>query len=69
MIKVENVFKSYKKMENSVSKKQMILKGVSFEIKEGECLGIIGQSGSGKSTLGRLIIGIEKPDKGRITSH
>ena len=67
MIKVENVFKSYKKMENSVSKKQMILKGVSFEIKEGECLGIIGQSGSGKSTLGKLIIGIEKSDKGRIT--
>lgn len=39
---------------------------VSFEIKKGECLGIIGSNGSGKSTLLKMLNGIYKPDSGRI---
>ncbi len=35
--------------------KKHILKGVSFDIMKGECLGIVGESGSGKGTLGRAI--------------
>ncbi|MDO7487281.1 ATP-binding cassette domain-containing protein [Peribacillus frigoritolerans] len=46
--------------------RQQVLKNVSFECRNGECLGIIGESGSGKSTLGRLILGIEKPDQGTV---
>lgn len=42
------------------------LDDVSFELKKGETLGIIGENGSGKSTLLRLITGIFPPDKGRI---
>lgn len=42
------------------------VKDISFELKRGEALGIIGQNGSGKSTLLRLIHGIFPPDKGRI---
>jgi len=42
------------------------LKGISFRLAPGECLGVIGQSGSGKSTLGRLIAGICAPTSGRV---
>lgn len=42
------------------------LEDISFKVKKGETLGIIGQNGCGKSTLLRLINGIYPPDKGRI---
>ncbi|MCC5909381.1 MAG: ABC transporter ATP-binding protein [Clostridiaceae bacterium] len=67
LLEVKDIYKSYKKSFNIIKKgKNEILKGVSFNLKEGECLGIIGESGSGKSTLGRLIIGVEKADSGSI---
>lgn len=43
------------------------LNDVTFELKRGECLGLIGQNGAGKSTLLRLLNGLIKLDKGRIT--
>ena len=42
------------------------VKGVSFKLKRGEVVGLIGANGSGKSTLLRLLAGIFPPDKGRI---
>lgn len=63
---VDSVEKSYKKGGLFSSEKQNVVKNVSFECTNGECLGIIGESGSGKSTLGRLIVGIEKPDRGNV---
>lgn len=39
---------------------------VSFELKRGECLGLIGHNGAGKSTLLKMLNGLIKPDKGRI---
>jgi ATP-binding cassette subfamily C protein len=44
----------------------LILKGVSFRLAPGECLGIIGPSGSGKSTLGKIIAGISAPTVGSV---
>ncbi|WP_440604184.1 ABC transporter ATP-binding protein [Bacillus sp. GB_SG_008] len=66
MLKVDSVEKSYKKGGLFSKGKQKVLNNVSFECRNGECLGIIGESGSGKSTLGRLIVGIEKPDRGAV---
>jgi homopolymeric O-antigen transport system ATP-binding protein len=40
---------------------------VSFELKRGECLGLIGPNGAGKTTLLKMLNGLIKPDKGRIT--
>jgi len=43
-----------------------MLKGVSFRLAPGECLGIIGPSGSGKSTLGKIIAGVCAPTVGSV---
>jgi ABC-2 type transport system ATP-binding protein/lipopolysaccharide transport system ATP-binding protein len=43
-----------------------ILKNISFEVKRGESMGILGRNGSGKSTLLRTIAGLIKPQEGRI---
>jgi D-methionine transport system ATP-binding protein len=40
--------------------------GVSFEVRRGEIVGVIGRSGAGKSTLIRCLNGLERPDNGRI---
>jgi len=41
-----------------------VLFDVSLAVKEGTCLGILGESGSGKSTMGRVLCGLLKPDSG-----
>lgn len=58
MIEVHNLHKSF-------SGKQ-VLKDVDFEIHEGETFAIIGRSGSGKSVLLKHLIGLMKPDQGRV---
>lgn len=62
ILSIKNLSKSYER--NDI--KTEALRGVSFELKRGEILGIVGTSGSGKSTLLRLISGLEAPDAGSI---
>ena len=45
---------------------QIVLEDISFDIKEGEFVSILGSSGCGKTTLLKILIGIEKPDTGEI---
>lgn len=45
------------------------VKGISFDVRQGEIVGIIGKNGSGKSTLLRAIANIYSPDKGSIDTH
>jgi nickel transport system ATP-binding protein len=67
LLKVDNIHKSFPLHGGLFGKRrQPVLRGVSFEIGAGECLGIVGESGSGKSTLGRIILGLESADAGRI---
>ncbi|MFC9234379.1 ABC transporter ATP-binding protein [Streptomyces decoyicus] len=40
--------------------------GVSFDLHQGETLGIVGESGCGKSTVAKLLVGLERPTAGRI---
>ncbi len=47
-------------------KEQKVLKDISFEVKKGEFLGIVGRNGSGKSTLLKILAGIYYPEKGSI---
>ena len=43
-----------------------IIKGISFEIEQGESIAIIGPSGAGKTTLAKLLVGIYKPTSGNV---
>ncbi|RUM47454.1 MAG: hypothetical protein DSY37_02410 [Hyperthermus sp.] len=60
-VKATNIWKSYG--ENTV------LAGVSIEAEKGEIVAIVGPNGAGKTTLLRIIAGLEKADKGTITTR
>src|SRR5438034_2987490 len=46
-----------------------VLDGVSFEVKQGETVGVMGRNGSGKSTLLRIVAGIYHPDRGSVVTR
>lgn len=82
VVKVQNISKIYKLYENPIDRvKEALhplkkkyhkdfnaLNNVSFELKRGEALGIIGRNGNGKSTLLKIISGVLTPSKGHINT-
>ena len=68
MIKVEHLTKKFIKDTKDKKKSEFYAdKDISFEVKEGEILGILGPNGAGKTTLLRMISGIMTPSSGNIT--
>lgn len=61
-IKVEKLIKTY----SSKAEVLVVLNGISFEIKRGEIVCLLGTSGSGKTTTLNLLAGIDKPTSGKI---
>lgn len=78
MIKVSDVSKTFKsyhspadRLKEKIFRKKYhreitALQNVSFEVKEGKTLGIVGQNGAGKSTLLKILSGVLLPDEGSI---
>jgi putative ABC transport system ATP-binding protein len=62
IIEVKDVVKSFPVGDREVT----ILKGISFEVKQGEFVSIVGPSGNGKSTLLNMITGIDRPSEGEV---
>ncbi|MFI6317083.1 ABC transporter ATP-binding protein [Nonomuraea sp. NPDC050556] len=59
MLEVEGLSKSYGPVQ--------AVRDVGFALEEGGSLGVVGESGSGKTTTARIILGLERPDTGRVT--
>lgn len=63
IVNVQNL-KQYFKINNDYTVKAV--EGISFDIREGEVFGLVGESGCGKSTVARSLTGIYKPTEGQI---
>ena len=67
MLELKNInvsFRSERQGKIFGHTRQQVLFDVSLTVKDGTCLGILGESGSGKSTMGRVLCGLLKPDSG-----
>ena len=67
VLQVENLIRSYRKSVIKESEEDIkVLKGISFQVAEGEFVGIMGKSGCGKTTLLKTLGMIDKPTDGTI---
>ena len=69
LLSVEGLKKYYTAKSGMFSRSAGVVRavdGVSFQLFEGETLGLVGESGCGKSTLGRQLVGLEHPTGGRV---
>jgi len=70
VIKMDRISKIYQPKRTLFGTKSadkiVALNQVSFQINLGEIFGLVGESGSGKTTAGRLMVKLEKPNKGRV---
>ncbi len=70
LLEVNNLVKHFPITEGLIVSKEVgavkAVDGVSFHIKRGETLGLVGESGCGKSTTGRLILRLIEPTSGEV---
>ena len=68
VLELENVSKIFS-IKQGIFGKRKDLRAVdelTLKLQKGEVLGLVGESGCGKSTLARILLGLEKPTKGRV---
>lgn len=58
MLRAENVFKQYKR--------RTVVNGVNVQVEQGEIVGLLGPNGAGKTTTFYMIVGLIKPDQGKV---
>ncbi len=67
MINIRNLNHSFKIGKKGKEKQVPVLKGLTFDVADGEIVSIVGKSGSGKSTLLHIMAGFLTPESGEIT--
>jgi oligopeptide transport system ATP-binding protein len=71
ILEVKDLVKHFPLTQGILFKKQVgavkAVDGVSFELRAGETLGIVGESGCGKSTVAKMLVNLEKPTAGSIS--
>jgi len=70
LLEIKDVVREYPVTAGAILQRKIAsvkaVSGVTIDIHAGESFGLVGESGCGKTTLGKMIVGIEKPDGGRI---
>lgn len=67
LLKIQNLKKHFKVQTKALKRKTLkAVDDVSFDIFEGETLGLVGESGCGKSTLGRAVLNLHSPTSGQV---
>lgn len=74
LLSVRNLVKSYQTRKSGIfqkvdASKTLVVNDVSFDIRRGECLGLVGESGCGKTTVSKMLMRAVTPDSGAINFH